>query len=57
MAHQANQPLPAPMDTSLNITSFGRDAIGELYVVGAHGTVHRYVRDVTHRVNACERAA
>jgi glucose/arabinose dehydrogenase len=30
-------------DTSLQITSFGEDAAGELYVVGRGGTVHRLV--------------
>jgi hypothetical protein len=31
------------LDTSLQITSFGEDAAGELYVVGRGGTVHRLV--------------
>jgi glucose/arabinose dehydrogenase len=29
-------------DTSLNITSFGEDEAGEIYVVGQGGTVHRF---------------
>ncbi|HWP42446.1 MAG TPA: PQQ-dependent sugar dehydrogenase, partial [Blastocatellia bacterium] len=31
------------LDTSLNISSFGEDEAGELYVVGIGGTVHRIV--------------
>lgn len=31
------------LDTSLNISSFGEDETGELYVVGLGGTVHRVV--------------
>jgi glucose/arabinose dehydrogenase len=31
------------LDTSLNISSFGEDQAGELYVVGLGGTVHRIV--------------
>ncbi|HWP42470.1 MAG TPA: PQQ-dependent sugar dehydrogenase, partial [Blastocatellia bacterium] len=31
------------MDTSLNISSFGEDDEGELYVVGLGGTVHRII--------------
>ena len=31
------------LDTSLQISSFGEDAAGELYVVGLGGTVHRLV--------------
>src|SRR5206468_96046 len=34
------------LDTSLNISSFGEDEAGELYVVGLGGTVHRIVSDV-----------
>ncbi|GEM_PF-409650 len=30
------------MDTSINISSFGEDEAGELYVVGLGGTVHRF---------------
>ncbi len=29
-------------DTSLNITSFGEDEAGEIYVVGQGGTIHRF---------------
>jgi hypothetical protein len=31
------------LDTALNISSFGEDEAGELYVVGLGGTVHRIV--------------
>jgi glucose/arabinose dehydrogenase len=31
------------LDTSLNVSSFGEDQAGELYVVGLGGTVHRIV--------------
>lgn len=31
------------MDTSINISSFGQDVNGELYVVGLGGTVHQIV--------------
>jgi hypothetical protein len=30
------------IDTALNITSFGEDEAGEIYVVGQGGTVHRF---------------
>ena len=33
------------LDTTLNISSFGEDESGELYVVGLGGTVHRLVAD------------
>ncbi len=33
------------LDTTLNISSFGEDEAGELYVVGLGGTVHRLVAD------------
>lgn len=36
-----SDPLPPPMDTPLTITSFGEDALGELYVVGWAGSIAR----------------
>jgi glucose/arabinose dehydrogenase len=35
------------LDTALNISSFGEDEAGELYVVGHGGTVHRIVKAPT----------
>jgi hypothetical protein len=32
-------PLPAPLDTTLSITGLGQDAVGDLYVVDALGSV------------------
>ena len=32
------------LDTSMNISSFGEDEAGEIYVVGLGGTIHRLVR-------------
>jgi len=32
------------LDTSLNISSFGEDEAGEIYVVGLGGTIHRLVK-------------
>lgn len=37
--------LPAPFDTSHNISSFGEDAAGELYVVDLNGPILRVVED------------
>jgi glucose/arabinose dehydrogenase len=34
-------PLTLVLDTTLNISSFGEDEAGEIYVVGLGGTVHR----------------
>jgi glucose/arabinose dehydrogenase len=35
------------LDTGINISSFGEDESGELYVVGLGGTVHRIIADPT----------
>ena len=35
------------LDTALNISSFGEDEAGEVYVVGLGGTVHRIARTAT----------
>ena len=32
------------MDTSLNISSFGEDEVGEVYVIGHGGSVHRLIK-------------
>lgn len=37
--------LPAPFDTAHNISSFGEDAAGELYVVDLNGPILRVVED------------
>ena len=39
---RASEPL---LDTGLNISSFGEDEAGELYVVGLGGTIYRIIRD------------
>ena len=39
--HQGGAPEALLLDTTLNISSFGEDEAGELYVVGLGGTVHR----------------
>ena len=43
------------LDTTLNISSFGEDESGELYVVGLGGTVSRIVRGRAH-VHECHRS-
>ena len=35
------------LDTALNISSFGEDEAGEIYVVGLGGTVHRIASTAT----------
>jgi hypothetical protein len=38
---------PVLLDTTMNISSFGQDESGEIYVVGLGGTVHRIVNPET----------
>jgi hypothetical protein len=38
-------PVDAPLDTSVQISSFGEDALGEMYVTGIGGAVWHIVQD------------
>jgi glucose/arabinose dehydrogenase len=44
-------------DTSLNISSFGEDESGELYVVNLNGTVHRLVNSCSYSISPASRGA
>jgi hypothetical protein len=44
-------------DTNLNISSFGEDEGGELYVVGIGGTVHRLVNSCSYSISPASRGA
>jgi glucose/arabinose dehydrogenase len=44
-------------DTTLNISSFGEDEAGELYVVGLGGTVHRLVNSCTYSISPASRTS
>lgn len=44
-------------DTNLNISSFGEDETGELYVVNLNGTVHRLVNSCTYSISPASRGA
>jgi glucose/arabinose dehydrogenase len=44
-------------DTSLNISSFGEDEAGELYVANLNGTVHRLVNSCTYSISPTSRGA
>jgi hypothetical protein len=44
-------------DTSINISSFGEDEAGELYVVGLGGTVHRLVNSCTYTISPVSRTS
>jgi glucose/arabinose dehydrogenase len=44
-AGAAGQPLGQPLDTAMNLNSFGEDALGEIYVAAANGTIWRVAAD------------
>ena len=44
-------------DTNINISSFGEDEAGELYVVGLGGTVHRLVNSCTYTLSPASRTS
>ncbi|HEY0101655.1 MAG TPA: PQQ-dependent sugar dehydrogenase [Pyrinomonadaceae bacterium] len=44
-------------DTNINISSFGEDETGELYVVGLGGTVHRLVNSCSYTISPATRTS
>jgi len=44
-------------DTTLNISAFGEDEAGELYVVNLRGTVHRLVTSCTYSISPASRTS
>jgi glucose/arabinose dehydrogenase len=44
-------------DTNINISSFGEDEAGELYVVGLGGTVHRLVNSCSYTISPTSRTS
>jgi glucose/arabinose dehydrogenase len=44
-------------DTTINISSFGEDEAGELYVTGLGGTVHRLVNSCTYSISPTSRTS